>query len=197
MITQKGMSHKMLHITRQCMDCPVIIYDNNRNFITETVVTGYGRDEMYLEVMEGLDNIIIGTRLRLLVIHANAVSEFSGKLTGRRQGICEISIHGQQKRDSRGSPRFKFNIPAIINNFVVDSEVVKLNSPIRVTIQNISSTGLMIESKELPLAEGTVLNVEFKLHGRDTIILCKVVREPSQGFSPDSFGCQIVFPKKK
>ena len=186
----------MLHITRHCMDCPIYIYDNDRNLIAETVVTGYGRDEMYLEVMEGLQDIPIGTRLRLLVIHANSVSEFSGKLSGLRQGIFEISIHGQQKRDSRGSPRFKFNIPALINNFVVDSEVVKLNSPIRVTIQNISSTGLMIESKELPLVAGTVLNVEFKLHGRDTIILCKVIREPAKGFNPDSFGCQIVFPKK-
>jgi len=186
----------MLHITRQCMDCPIYIYDNDRNLIAETVVTGYGRDEMYLEVKEGLQNIAIGTRLRLLIIHAHSVSEFSGKLSSLRQGVYELSIHGQQIRDSRGSPRFKFNIPAVINSFVVDSEVVKLNTPIRVTIHDISSTGLMVVSKELPLVEGTVLNVEFKLHGRDTIILCKVVREPAKGFNPDGFGCQLVFPKK-
>ena len=185
----------MLHITRNCMDCPIIIYDDSKNIIAETVVTGYGRDEMYLEVMDGLENVPLGTRLRVLVIHPDSVSEFSGRYSSLRQGIYEISIHGQRKRGSRGAPRYKFHIPALINNFVVDGEVVRLTNPLRVTIHNMSSSGLMIESRDLPLVEGTLLNIEFKLRGRDTIILCKVVRGPMPGSSPDSFGCQLVFPK--
>jgi hypothetical protein len=177
------------------MDCPIIIYDNDKKFIAETIVTGYGRDEMYLEVMDGLENTPVGTLLRLLVIGENSVSEFSGKLTSRRQGITEISIFNQKKRDSRGAPRFPFNINALINNFIVDGEVVRLTNPLRVTIKNMSSTGLMIESRDLPLIEGTLLNIEFKLRDRDTVILCKVVREPIMEANSDTFGCQLMFPK--
>ena len=185
----------MLHITRQCMDCPVLIFDMDRKLIAETVVTGYGKEEMYIEVMEGLANVAIGTRFRLLVMQPESVSEFTGKLNSKRQGIYEISIYGQKRRDSRGSPRFTFNIPAIIGTFVVDAKPVKLRQPINVTILNLSSTGLMLESVELPLQTGVSLNVEFKLHGRDSTILCKVVREPTQGSTPNSFGCQLVFLK--
>ena len=185
----------MIHAPRQCMDCPILIFDDQKNLITETIVIGYGKDEMYIEVSEGLENISIGSRLWLLITHADSVSEFSGKLTSLRQGIYEISIHGQRKRDSRGSPRFPFNIPAVINNFIIDSEVVKLTNPINVTIKNISSTGLMVESKSLPLTKGIMLNIEFKLHDKNTIILCKVVREPTVGSTPDHFGCQLIFPE--
>ena len=185
----------MIHAPRQCMDCPIIIFDEQKNLITETIVTGYGKDEMYIEVSEGLENISIGSRLWLLVIHADSVSEFSGKLTSLRQGIYEISVHGQRKRDSRGSPRFSIDIPAVINNLIIDSEVVNLTNPINVTIKNISSTGLMIESKSLPLHKGVSLNIEFKLHDKNTITLCKVVREPKTGSTPNHFGCQLIFPE--
>ena len=185
----------MVHVPRQCMDCPIIIYDQDKKFIAETVVTGYGKDEMYIEVSEGLGNTATGTLLRLLVIHPDGVSEFAGKLVSKRQGIFEISIHGQRWRDARSSKRFSFHIPATISTFIVDSEVVRLTTPLNVTILNISSTGLMLESKDLPLAEGISLNLEFKLRSRNTVMLCRVIREPSEGSPPDQFGCKIIFPK--
>jgi hypothetical protein len=184
----------MLMAPRQCMDCPIFIYDESNNLITETVVTGYGKNEMYIEISEGLEEIAPGTRLRLVVIHADNVSEFAGKLTSVRQGIFEISIHGQLTRDARGASRFSFNIPGTISTFLVNQEVVKLMNPIHVTIKNISSTGLMIESKDLPLNEGVSLNVEFQLNGRNSIILSKVVRTPTPESEPNCFGCQILFP---
>jgi hypothetical protein len=176
------------------MDCPIFIYDENNNLITETVVTGYGKNEMYIEVSSGLESTAPGTRLRLVVIHPDSVSEFAGKLTSLRQGIYEISIHGQLKRDARGAQRISFNIPGTISTFLINSEVVKLMNPLNITIKNISATGLMIESKDLPLNEGISLNVEFSLNGKNSIILSKVVRTPEPGSDPNCFGCQILFP---
>jgi hypothetical protein len=177
------------------MDAPIMIYDRDRNFITETVVTGYGKDEMYIEVSEGLENVAPGTRLRLLVIHADSVSELGGSLKSVRQGIYEISIYGQRRRDARTSARYAYSIPAMIKDLLVETEIVTLVDPISVTIVNLSSTGLLLKSPDMPLVEGIFLKIEFKLRDRNTIINCKVVREPNEDNDPDCFGCRIIFPK--
>ena len=187
---------EMISSLRQCMDCPIIIFDRNRNFITETAVTGYGKDELYLEVSEGLENVALGTRLLLLVLHLDSVSEFGGRLRSVRQGIYEISIYGQRRRDVRSSPRYSFNIAALIKSLVVDRESVTLAFPINATIKNLSSTGLLLHSPDLELVEGILLNIEFVLRDRNTLIHCKVVRRPPEGSDPHSYGCQIIFPKR-
>ena len=185
----------MIYAPRECMDSPIIIFDRNRKFITETVVTGYGKDELYLEVSEGLEHIALGTRLLLLVIHPDSVSEFGGSLRSVRQGIFEISIYGQRRRDVRTSPRYPFNISALIKGLVIDREHVTLTYPITTVIKNLSSTGLLVHSPDLELAEGIFLNIEFVLRNRNTSIHCKVVRIPDEIYDPNCYGCQIVFPK--
>ena len=182
----------MVYLPRQCMGLPILIYDKKRNLIAETIVTGYGKEEMYIEVSEGLENTLPGTLLRLLILHPDSVSEFSGKLTSIRQGIYEISIHGQRKREARNSPRFLVRLDATVRNFVVDSKAVRIRNPIKVKIMNISSTGISLQSKDLHLSKGVMLSVEFTLLGKSTMILCKVIREPSGDDEPHSFGCQII-----
>ena len=183
----------MTHAARKCMDSVILIYDENRELITKTVVTGYGKDEMYIEVSEGLEGVRPGTRFHLLVIHPDSVSEFSGKLQSIRQGIYEISIHGQRQREARSATRYPVKTRAQIKELVVDKETVTLIDPISISIVNISSSGVLIISPNIMLVEGIFLTIEFILSERSYILHCRVVREPDNDSDPDSFGCQIVF----
>ena len=186
----------MIYAPKQCMDNPIIIYDRNKNFITETIVTGYGKDELYLEVSEGLEDTPLGTRLMLLVLHPDSVSEFAGRLRSVRQGIYEISIYGQRRREVRTAPRYSFNTPALIKSLVVDRDAVTLEFPIDATIVNLSSTGLLLYSPNLELVEGIQLRIEFVFRSRNTIIQCRVVRKSQEVSGLECYGCQIIFPKK-
>ena len=186
----------MIYAPRQCMDNPILIYDRDKNFIAETIVTGYGKDELYLEVSEGLEDVPLGTRLMLLVLHPDSVSEFAGRLRIVRQGIYEISIYGQRRREVRTAPRYSFHIPALIKSLVVDRDNVTLDFPIGATIINLSSTGLLLQSPDLELVEGIQLKIEFVLRGRNTIISCKVVRKSEVISDTECYGCQIIFQKR-
>ena len=184
----------MSHAARKCMDCAIMIYNDDRTeLIAKTFVTGYGKEEMYIEVSEGLENVKPGTRLQLLVLHPGSVSEFEGKLRSVRQGIYEISLFGLRQRDARASTRYPMKTPAQIKELVIDYERVTLIDPLNITIKNISSTGLLIISPEITLVEGVFLKLEFNLGADPYIVNCKVVREPPEGYDTDSFGCQIIF----
>ena len=170
-----------------------MIYDLQGKLITKTTVTGYGKDELYIEVSEGLEGIKPGTRFQLLVIHPDSVSEFGGKLRSIRQGVYEISIHGQRQREARVATRYPMRTLAQIKELIVDRETVTLLDPINIIIKDISATGLLLVSPDIMLVGGIYLKIEFSLSGKFYILNCKVVREPITGSDPDSFGCQIVF----
>jgi len=183
------MSYLASHFT----DSLVLIYDNESNLIAKTNVTAHDKGEMYIEVSEGLENVKPGTRLRLLIIHSSGVSELRGILKSVRQGIYEISIYGERVRDARSSARYTLNNPAIISDMVTDSKMEELIVPLKVTIENISSTGILVRSLEVRIKLGALLQIEFNAHGKNGIIYGEVIREQICDDCIYKYGCQLIF----
>ena len=174
-------------------DALVVIHDNEHKFITQTIVTGYNRSEMYIEITEGMENVRPGTRLHLLIIHPDGASEFGGTLKCVRQGIYEIPIYGERIRDARGAARLPLNAEALIKEIVVNAATVSLRDPVEVTIENISKTGVLFKSPDLRFIIDVVPRIEFSIHGKETILRAKIVREQQNNDNSYSFGCQLVF----
>ena len=185
----------MAKFAGQFTDAPIMIYDIHNNFIAKTIISRHNWGQMYIEVTEGLENTKPGTRLHLLIIHSGGVSEFDGTYKCVRQGIFEITIYGERKRDARGSKRLPLNISAQIKEITVNSEIVQLREPVQVTVENISKTGVLVNSPELRLIINVISQIELNIQGRDTILYAKVVREQTNGDGTYSFGCRLVFSK--
>jgi len=183
------MAKSLSHFT----DALVVIHDNENNFITQTIVTGHDRSEMYIEIAEGMENVKPGTRLHLLIIHPDGASEFGGTLKCVRQGIYEIPIFGERRRGARGAVRHPLNADAQIKEIVVNSETVSLADPVQVTIENISKTGILFKSPDLRFIVDVVPQIELNVRGRDTLLRAKIVREQQNSDDSYSFGCQLVF----
>ena len=183
----------MGNLASQFTDALVFIYDKNNNLITKTRITGHNRGEMYIEVEKGLENIRLKTRLQLLIIHPNGVSELSGFLKSVRQGVFEISVFGERQRDVRTSVRHTLNASAIISDMVRESEPEKLAEPKQIVIENLSTTGILLRTKTLHIEKGTYLQIEFKLHGKDVILFSEVVREQVIDDDTCKYGCKLHF----
>ena len=183
----------MAKSSNQFTDALVVIHDSEDNFIAQTVVTGFDRSEMYIEITEGMGKIKPGTRLHLLIIHDDGASEFYGTLKCVRQGIYEIPIFGERKRDARGSERHPLNADATIREIIISSETIALRDPVRVTIENISKTGVLFKSVYLRFVVGVVPQIEFNIQGRDTVLRAEIVREQQNDDDTYSFGCQLKF----
>jgi len=174
-------------------DALVVVYDNEDNFITKTIVTGHDRGEMYIEIAEGLETVKPGTRLHLLIVHPDGVSEFGGTLKCVRQGIYEIPIFGERRRDARGSTRYTINTRALVRDINIGQETVTLRDPISVTVENISKTGVLFKSPELRFIIDAEALIEFEVNSKKTILNAKIVREQHNQDDTYSFGCKLVF----
>lgn len=175
------------------VDSPVFIYDIGNNLITRTTVTGCGKDDAYIEVTDGLENTRPGTRLQLIIIHPTGASELSGTLKVVRQGIYEISIYGEHQRDVRSSARRTINASAIISDMVSSFNEKAFGSPIQITIENMSTTGILIYSQEHRLDIGSLLQIEFDVRGKTCILYGEIVREQLQFGSAHRYGCKLYF----
>ena len=183
----------MAYLASHFTNSLVFIYDDDNNFITKTVITGYDRDEMYIEVSKGLEKVKLKTRLNLLIIHSAGASELSGTLKSARQGVYEISIYGERQRDVRSTVRHKLNASAVISDMVTDSGSVALNDPLPVIVEDLSSTGILIRSQEMRFEVGAILQVEFEVHGKSVILYCEVLREQFHGGEIFKYGCKLQF----
>lgn len=181
----------MAYLASNFIDSLVFIYDGDNNLITKTTVTGQGKDEMYIEVTQGLEKIRIGTRLQLLIVHSAGASELNGTLKSVRQGIYEISIYGEHQRVLRTSDRHRLNAVAVISDMVTDSYTESLAEPLPVMIQDISRTGVQIRSRGTRFEMGAILEIEFSVREKSVTIFGEVIREQIHGGDVYSYGCKL------
>jgi len=174
-----------------------VIYDSNNEFITKTVVTGHDKSTMYISVAHELKEVKTGARLNVLIVHPSGASEFGGILRRARTAIsqCEISLFGEKQRYVRASRRHTLNIPAVVNDLIINDQEESFIEPLPITIEDLSSTGIRIKSHVLRFEVGHTLKVEFSLKGRDAIIVGQIRREQVNDDNSFSYGCQLIFPK--
>jgi len=183
----------MAKIAGNFKDSIVVIYDNNNNYVAQTIITEHDKREMLIEIPDSLDNIKSGTRLNVLIIHTGGVSEFGGVLRRTSRGACEISLFGERQREGRSATRHILNVPGQINNLIINNKPETLQSPLNVIVENLSSTGVLINSRDVRLETGFILQIELNIHGKEAIIFGNVVRERRNADETFSYGCHLIF----
>jgi hypothetical protein len=174
-------------------DSLIFIYDNDNNFLAKTTVIKHDRAGMYIEVANGLKNVKPRSRLKLLIVQPDGVNELSGILNSVRQGICEIAIFGLRKRKVRNLSRHTLNASALVSDMVDSSGAEIFFVPHPVIIENLSTTGILIESQSVRFDIGSLLQIEFNIHGKNAIIFGEVVREETHDNDVFKYGCKLVF----
>jgi len=187
----------MMGRTGHFEDSLAVIYDSENRFITKTIITKHDRSTMYITIAEDLKGIKNGARLNVLVVHSGGASEFGGILRRSRAGIsqCEISLFSEKQRYVRASKRHMLNIPAFINDLIINKKEESFIEPLHVVIEDLSTTGIRIKSPGVRLEVGYILTIEFLLNGKEAIINGKVTREQTNPDNTFSYGCQLIFPK--
>jgi len=183
----------MAYLASDFTDALTFIYDSKNNLITRTTITGFNRDEMYVEISAGLENVKLRSRLNLLIFRPGGASELSGFLKSVRQGIYEVSIFGEQQREVRTSVRRTLNASAVVSDMVSDSEPGAIYEPLPVTIENMSTTGVLVGTRTMRFKKGSILQIEFDLNGKTAIIFAEVIREDKQSDETYKYGCKLSF----
>lgn len=185
----------MANIEGKFKDCPVIVYDGNNNYITKTVIESHNNRALSIEVSDKLDEVELGARLNLLVLHSGGASEFSGVAKCMFNGLREITLSDEKKRQARVSVRHKLDAPAVITKITTGAEQKQLNDPIHVTIENISSSGMLVKTPLVNFAINAILELNTSINGKDIILMGRLVRKQVYGDNTIGVGCKLVFLK--
>ena len=180
---------------------PVFIHDEDGNYIAKAIISAYFKPEMRIVISRGpedpenFDDIKIGARVNILIIHPDSTYEFSGVTRSNNGTSCEITLFRERERTGRASPRHTLNIPAFVGRMIVDSSQEQFSEPVTVIIENISATGVLVRSPLMRFKKGTALEFEVNINGKDVLLDARVVREQTNDDGSDSYGCQFIFRK--
>jgi len=76
---------------------------------------------------------------------------------------------------------------------VTDSDSEPLQEPIQVMIENLSNTGMLIQSPDERFETGTLLQIEFNINGKNVMLYGEVVRLQTQLNDETKYGCKLYF----
>ena len=184
----------MVEQENRFLEALAFIYNKNNDLVTKTAITGYDPEEMSIEVSEGLESIEPKTRLQLLIIQSGGASEFKGILKeGFHDGKYTILIYDEHQRDVRASVRRTLNASAVISDMVTDQDAIAAAEPLPVIIENMSTTGILLASRDTSLEIGALLQVDLHMGNKIGVLYCEVLREQEQADGMMHYGCQLFF----
>ena|GEM_PF-1344686 len=184
----------MQGISGSLRDCPIIIYDIEYNHIAHAIIVSHDRVYNIIEISKPLEFLEIGTRLNLLIIAHDGAAEFRGTLRNLLNTGHEIALFNKRSRKARAAPRHKLDSPAVITKIVTLTAKIPIEPPLRVTVGNISASGILIKSCYRQFETGTFLELHINIHGRNAILNVSVVREFKTEEGDIDYGCKLVFP---
>jgi hypothetical protein len=174
---------------------PAVIYDSHNRYLIKAIITEHHKREMSIYVSELLEDVPIGERVHLLVVHSGGASEFGGIVRGtnRSEGTREISLFNEQRRTGRATLRYELKSPGI----VVSHTPLATGRPeelfIRVVITNMSSAGMLVKAPPLHFAKGGILEINTEINGKEVRLAGRIVRENPAADGTIDYGCKFEF----
>ena len=173
-------------------DCTAIFYDLEGNNIGKALIIEHDRHDMSILVNDDLGDDKQGTRISVLIVHNDGVSEYNGIVRGMRRNAREISLFNRRQRGGREAVRYTVNMPAVIENLVEDSVRKPLSGPLHILVVNISTSGMLFKSKPGFFSMGSKLEVILNLGDKENLLFGEIIREtPNLDFTCD-FGYKFI-----
>ena len=122
-------------------DQVVLVYDTYGNHLISTTVTTHDRDQRHVE-LETMPNVLKSNdNCKLIILTTPTPCEFQGKVK-KLGGSFYLALFQGQERESREAPRYPVNTPALITALVENGVAHGIQTPIKVVLINISTTGV-------------------------------------------------------
>jgi hypothetical protein len=179
------------------VDCPVIIYGDDNEYITKAIIAEHYTDDMIIRVSDELKNLEVNTQLDLIILHPASTNKYKGITRKVRGGMREIALFNEVKRGARSGSRHTLNAPAFIKSTLEDTKRKVLPEPLKITIVDISTTGVFIKSPKYRFKAGDVLEIEMTIQNRASLLYGKIIRTQADDDGLAGFGCKFVFPANK
>jgi len=172
-------------------DCSVLLYDMSGNHLGSTVIREHDKKEQQIKVNLMPTVLRANDNCRVFILSSPTPCEFSGKLK-KIGGSLIIAMFQGQEKENRGAMRYPVNTSAKIEALIIDEQSYYLQTPVDVTLINISTSGVRFRAPFYSLIENDVFMMDFIISNANKTITAEVVNCMDKGTESSDYGCRFV-----
>ncbi|MDR2571269.1 MAG: PilZ domain-containing protein [Oscillospiraceae bacterium] len=175
-------------------DCTVFIYDAHGNHLVDTSIRNHDRQTQQIEVRIMPAELKVNDTCKLLILSSPSPCEYHGKVK-KEGGKQYIAMFQGQEKESRASARYPVNTPALIDALIVDEETHSLQSPIKVALINISTTGVRFRAPFYTFEDEDEFRMHLIISNNQKEIIAKVINHVDTKQTHSDYGCSFLVIK--
>ena len=181
----------MSALTGDFTGCSILLYDTSGNHLGSTAIREHDRKDQQIQVNIMPTVLRANDTCRVFILSSPTPCEFSGKLK-KISGSLIIALFQGQEKENRGSARYPVNTPATIEALVIDEQAYYLQTAVKVSLINISTSGVRFHAPFYSLLEGDIFNMDLVISGAKKTITAEVVNFVDKKNDSSDYGCRFV-----
>ena len=169
----------------------VLIYDMDGNHLTSTGVRNHDRGAQQIQVNTIPEQLKVNDKCKLLILSSPTPCEFMG-IVKRVGGNLFIAMFQGQEKESRAAARYPVNTPAIIDALIVEGITHNLQTPVKVTLINISTSGVRFRAPYYSFESGDEFRIQLVISNSNKEMTAKVVNFMDINDTASDYGCKFL-----
>lgn len=182
--------------SKNLKNCRILIRDSvTGELIADTTVEGYDTERNLLTVYAGALSRPAKSRLSLLALAGSGVLEYSGNLRKITNGMAEIALYGERKKESRNFTRYEMKTEGRVEALLIGDTLIELRKPVPVAILNISANGILFRGDIDAFRRGSKVRVRVGLKQNSFVGEYEIVRSQNRNKETAEYGCRNILPQ--
>jgi len=181
----------MAALSSDFTDHTVLVYDTYGNYLNSSVVTSHDREARQVELEKLPEELNANENCKLIILSSPTPCEFQGKVKKLGAGFY-IALFQGQERESREAPRYPVATPALITAHIIDDQVYGIQTPIKVKLINISTTGIRFSAPYYSFDHGDLFQMDLFIGKTQKKVTAKVVNNVDNNDDTSDYGCRFL-----
>lgn len=182
--------------SKNLKNCRILIRDSvTGELIADTTAEGYDPKRNLLTVFAGALSRPAKNRLSLLALAKGGVLEYSGNLRKIVNGMAEIALYGERKKENRNFTRYEMRTEGRVEALLVGDTRIELRKPVPVAILNISANGILFRGDIDAFRRGSKVRVRVGLKDSSFVGEYEIVRSQNRNKETAEYGCRNILPE--
>jgi len=169
----------------------VLIYDSSGNHLNTTTIKTHEKKEQFITVRRIPGELTVNDSCKLVILSSPTPCEFSGKIQ-KSGGSLFIAMYQGQKKENRNATRYPVKASALIDALIIDDYAHALQTPIKVDLVNISTSGMRFRAPYYSLLAGDIIKMHLIISKKNKMITAEVNNSVDHLTEATDYGCHFL-----
>jgi len=181
----------MTGLSSDFTDHTVLVYNTEGVHLVSTVVMSYDREARHV-VLESMPRVLkINETCRLIILTAPTPCEFLGKVK-KLGAVTYIALFQGQEIEERDAPRYPVSTPALITALIENGQSHRIQTPVKVALINISTTGVRLRAPYYTFDIGDMFQMDLFIGRKQKKVTARVVNNEDLSADSSEYGCRFL-----